>query len=90
MVALASSAPASDRATFVPLAIDADRCKACELCITVCPHHCLALDASVVNSLGYHPVRLIDPAACTSCVLCARVCPDAIFTVYAPRRGGKT
>jgi 2-oxoglutarate ferredoxin oxidoreductase subunit delta len=74
---------------FTPLAIASDRCKGCELCITACPHHVLELDQSVVNALGYHPVRLIDPAGCTSCVLCARVCPDAVFTVFAPRKEGR-
>ena len=74
---------------FTPLAIASDRCKGCELCITACPHHVLELDQSIVNALGYHPVRLIDPAGCTSCVLCARVCPDAVFTVFAPRKEGR-
>jgi 2-oxoglutarate ferredoxin oxidoreductase subunit delta len=69
-----------------PLDIASDRCKGCELCITACPHHVLALDERVVNHLGYHPVRLTDPAGCTSCVLCARVCPDVVFTIYAPRK----
>ena len=69
-----------------PLTIAADRCKGCELCIGACPHACLAIDTATVNPLGYHPVRLVDPAGCTSCVLCARVCPDDIFTVYAPER----
>jgi len=71
---------------FTPLEIATDHCKACELCITACPHHVLALDTTTVNALGYHPVRLIDPDGCTSCVLCARVCPDAVFTVRAPVR----
>ena len=63
------------------------RCKGCELCVDVCPKHCLALDTAVVNALGYHPVRLTDAGACTSCALCARICPDVVFTVYArPRR----
>lgn len=70
----------------VPIAIASDRCKACELCITACPHGVLALDESIVNVLGYHPVQLVDPVGCTSCVLCARVCPDAVFTVFAPVR----
>jgi 2-oxoglutarate ferredoxin oxidoreductase subunit delta len=69
-----------------PLAIASERCKGCELCVTICPHHVLALDREVVNALGYHPVRLTDAAGCTSCVLCARVCPDAVFTIYAPRK----
>jgi 2-oxoglutarate ferredoxin oxidoreductase subunit delta len=89
MALIAAASRESERATFVPLGIAADRCKACELCITVCPQHCLALDDTVVNPLGYHPVRLIDAAACTSCALCARVCPDVIFTVYAPLRGSR-
>jgi 2-oxoglutarate ferredoxin oxidoreductase subunit delta len=70
-------------AGFHPLDIARDRCKGCELCISACPKHCLALDVAVVNVLGYHPVQLVDEAACTSCAFCARVCPDAVFSVYA-------
>ena len=72
---------------FQPLDIATDRCKGCELCIGVCPHHVLALDESVVNALGYHPVELTDPAGCTSCVICARICPDTVFAVYARPKG---
>jgi 2-oxoglutarate ferredoxin oxidoreductase subunit delta len=72
---------------LAPLSIARDRCKGCSLCVEVCPKHVLALDESVVNRLGYHPVRLLDAGACTSCVLCARVCPDSVFTVFAPARG---
>jgi 2-oxoglutarate ferredoxin oxidoreductase subunit delta len=72
---------------FEPLDIARERCKGCGLCVDVCPKHVLTLDASIVNELGYHPVRMTDGVACTSCVLCARICPDAVFTVYArPRR----
>ena len=73
-------------ASFQPLDIAADHCKGCELCISVCPKHVLELDRSLVNRLGYHPVRLTDAASCTSCSLCARICPDAVFTVYARRK----
>ena len=72
---------------WAPLAIAIDRCKGCELCIGACPHRVLALDTTIVNPLGYHPIRLIDAAGCTSCALCARVCPDAVFTVFARRKG---
>ena len=71
---------------FEPLGIASDRCKACKLCIGVCPKHVLELDESVVNALGYHPIRLTDAAACTSCALCARICPDVVFTVFARPR----
>ena len=74
------------RDTFVPLEIDTDRCKGCGLCVEVCPKGILALESSIVNALGYHPVRLADAAPCTSCALCARICPDAVFAVYARPR----
>ena len=73
---------------FEPLLIASDRCKACGLCLDVCPKHVLALDPVVINPLGYHPVRLVDAAACTSCALCARICPDAVYTVFARPNGG--
>jgi 2-oxoglutarate ferredoxin oxidoreductase subunit delta len=71
---------------FEPLDIATDRCKGCALCVDVCPRHVLALDASRINALGHHPVRLLDAAACTSCALCARICPDVVFTVFARPR----
>lgn len=74
------------RVAFEPLDIAVDRCKGCGLCVVVCPRSVLALDMSIVNDLGYHPVRLTDAAACTSCALCARICPDAVFAVYARPR----
>ncbi|HEY5495263.1 MAG TPA: 4Fe-4S dicluster domain-containing protein [Candidatus Limnocylindrales bacterium] len=84
--ALAGPAPG----TWSPLHIATDRCKGCSLCIGACAHAALALDETRVNALGYHPIRLVDPAACTSCALCARVCPDCVLTVFAapkPPRG---
>ena len=69
--------------SWTPLLIAGERCKGCELCVVACPKHCLALDRSIVNPLGYHPVTLTDPGLCTSCAFCARVCPDAVFTVFA-------
>lgn len=88
MVLSALPQHATDRTPIAwsPLAIATDRCKGCELCVHACPKDVLALDTSMVNALGYHPVRLLDASRCTSCVFCARVCPDAVFTVYAPPR----
>lgn len=71
---------------FAPLDIAGGRCKGCGLCVEVCPKHILVLDESIVNGLGYHPVRLTDQASCTSCALCARICPDAVFAVFARPR----
>jgi 2-oxoglutarate ferredoxin oxidoreductase subunit delta len=74
------------RVPFEPLDIAVDRCKGCSLCVAVCPKGILELDVSIVNELGYHPVRLTDAAPCTSCALCARICPDAVFGVFARPR----
>ena len=74
------------RDAFEPLDIAVDRCKGCSLCVSICPKNVLMLDVSIVNQLGYHPVRLTDAAACTSCALCARICPDSVFAVFARPR----
>ena len=86
-MALAVPARANEQgSTFEPLNIASERCKGCGLCVDACPKDVLALDNSIVNERGYHPVRLTDAAACTSCALCARVCPDVVFTIYARPR----
>ena len=62
--------------------IDVERCKGCELCRHACPKDVLAL-AEELNSRGYRPVILLDPAHdCTGCALCATFCPDGCITVY--------
>ncbi len=72
---------------FVPVLVASELCKGCSLCVDVCPPHVLALDVSMVNAMGHHPVQLIDPGGCTSCAKCARVCPDAALTIFVPARG---
>ncbi len=66
--------------------IEEDFCKACELCVAVCPVHVLAL-SNRLNSLGYHPVELVDEDGCISCTFCARICPDAAIEVYRKSTG---
>ena len=85
-IVVSARANVPEASRFVPLGIASARCKGCQLCISACPKHVLALDESIVNELGYHPIRLTDAAACTSCALCARICPDAVFTVLAHPR----
>lgn len=66
----------------VILEFDRDRCKGCELCISVCPKHILALDTAVTNKKGYYPATLTDADSCIACASCARICPDSVITIY--------
>lgn len=62
--------------------IDAEHCKGCELCTSVCPQDVIRL-ADTFNAKGYHPAQLVDPNSdCTGCAICAVICPDAVITVY--------
>jgi 2-oxoglutarate ferredoxin oxidoreductase subunit delta len=62
--------------------IDTERCKGCELCASVCPHHSIRM-ADTFNAKGYQPAQWNDPdGLCTGCATCAVICPDAAITVY--------
>ena len=64
------------------IAINAEHCKGCELCITACPQNVIQL-AHWFNAKGYRPAQLVDPAGeCTGCAVCAVICPDAVIAVY--------
>ena len=58
-----------------------DRCKGCELCVSVCPKHILTLDKDVTNIKGYHPAACTDESQCVGCASCAKICPDSIITI---------
>jgi 2-oxoglutarate ferredoxin oxidoreductase subunit delta len=66
---------------FRKVVINEDYCKSCELCVSVCPVHVLAI-SNRLNAHGYHPVELLDEEKCTSCTACARMCPEAAIEVY--------
>jgi 2-oxoglutarate ferredoxin oxidoreductase subunit delta len=56
--------------------VDEQLCKGCELCVSDCPQHVLALDPAHLFTEG-----------CTGCAVCALVCPEAAISVY--REGAK-
>lgn len=56
--------------------IDKNRCKACYLCVEVCPKN-LIKPGEEANQLGHYPVEFIDEEnLCIGCAMCAQRCPD--------------
>ncbi|NLM36727.1 MAG: 4Fe-4S dicluster domain-containing protein [Firmicutes bacterium] len=62
------------------ITIDEERCKGCELCVSVCPKKILGMSERL-NSQGYHFVETIGDG-CIGCAFCARICPDVVIEVY--------
>jgi len=59
-----------------------DICKACELCVSVCPNGCLEIDQNAVNAKSYHPISFVKKDECIGCARCAVMCPDGVISVY--------
>ena len=63
------------------LVFDRDRCKGCELCVSVCPKKILALGTGT-NVKGYRVAECVDQETCIGCASCAKMCPDSVISVY--------
>ena len=60
--------------------IDKKKCKACYLCIDICPKN-LIKKGFEANSLGNFPIDFDDPEnQCLGCAICAMRCPDLAIT----------
>ncbi len=71
----AACPPAPRRADFV-VEIDEAWCKGCDICVALCPEHCLALTARQVATVK-------RAEACTGCRVCEWLCPDFAVSVRA-------
>jgi 2-oxoglutarate ferredoxin oxidoreductase subunit delta len=72
--------PARDEGLVAQVALDLDLCKACGICIELCPESVYDRD-----KLGLPVVA--RPDDCTSCLLCELHCPD--FAIEVQRRPRK-
>jgi len=77
----------AQRLSSAYIVIDAERCKGCQLCISVCPKEIIGL-TSHINAKGYFTAQVIQEKAheCTGCAACAMMCPDAAISVYRHSR----
>lgn len=67
--------PPADAAYRARLEINPAWCKSCDICVKLCPEHCLRLDADRI-------VELAEPDKCTGCRLCEWLCPDFAIRVH--------
>ncbi len=58
-----------------------DRCKGCELCISVCPKKIVAIACDRINKKGFNPAYVTDQSKCIGCAFCAMICPDLAIEV---------
>ena len=70
--------PTPGEGTVAQVALDLDLCKACGICIELCPEGVYDRD-----KLGYPVVARAED--CTSCLLCELHCPDFAIEVQRAR-----
>ena len=62
-----------------PVWVDEARCKACDICVSVCPAGVLAMRLEPTSTLGAM-IEIVAAEACIGCNDCELNCPDfAIF-----------
>lgn len=61
--------------------VDENRCKGCELCVSVCPKKILNLSENKINEKGFKVAEVVKQDECIGCAFCATICPDAAIMI---------
>lgn len=63
----------------VPVWVNKNNCKACDICVSVCPSGVLGMRYDSTSTLGAM-ISIDHPEACIGCNECELTCPD--FAIY--------
>lgn len=66
-----------------PVWVNVSRCKACDICVSMCPAGVLGM-VSAPNSILGSMIEVVVPEACIGCRDCELHCPD--FAIYVADR----
>ncbi|WP_324170524.1 4Fe-4S dicluster domain-containing protein [Sulfurimonas sp.] len=66
-----------------PVWVNTSNCKACDICVSVCPSGVLAMRYEISSTLGAM-ISIEHPEACIGCSECELSCPD--FAIYVADR----
>jgi 2-oxoglutarate ferredoxin oxidoreductase subunit delta len=66
-----------------PVWVNTDNCKACDICVSVCPAGVLGMKYESTSTLGAM-ISIDHPEACIGCMECELTCPD--FAIYVADR----
>jgi len=67
-----------------PVWVDTDNCKACDICVSVCPSGVLGMRYESTSTLGAM-ISIDNPEACIGCKECELTCPDFAIFVAEPK-----
>lgn len=66
-----------------PVWVNKARCKACDICASVCPAGVIAMQADPTSTLG-SMVVIIEADSCIGCMECELSCPD--FAIHVAEK----
>ena len=67
-----------------PVWVNTARCKACDVCVSMCPAGVLAMVPAPNSTLG-SMISVVAAESCIGCKDCELHCPD--FAIYVAERG---